>query len=64
MTMITMMVRKKTFEHLHSCHDCTFLTSIVKRMPQKDDDDDDNNDSDNDGDGDGDSDDDGKKENM
>ena len=52
--------KKEKFEHLHSCQDYIFLTSIVKRIPQKDDGGDDDDDSDNDGD----SDDDGKKENM
>lgn len=52
MKMTTTMVRKKTCNYLLSCHDYIFLTSIVKRIPQKDDDDDDNNDNDGDGDSD------------
>jgi len=58
----TTMVRKKTFEHLYSSLFCIFLTSIVKRIPQKEGDDDSDNDggadSDNDGNDDSDEDDD------
>ncbi len=35
MKMTTTMVRKKTCNYLLSCHDYIFLTSIVKRIPQK-----------------------------